>query len=144
MACGTHLLPETIHPGAASAPTIRGNLTEQIVAQQLRIATGGFGREGQLFHWRREGGRSGEIDYIVEINGTIVPIEVKSGSSGSMKSLHQFMYDKQLPLALRLDRNPPSMQTMQIRTTQGNDVRYQLLNLPYYLVWKLADPLLSP
>lgn len=36
------------------------------------------------------------------------------------------------------------MQTMQIRTTQGNDVRYQLLNLPYYLVWKLADPLLIP
>jgi len=122
------------------SPMIRGNLTEQIVAQQLRIAMGGFGWEGQLFHWRRKGGRSGEIDYIVEINGSIVPIEVKSGKAGSMKSLHQFMYDKQLPLALRLDRNPPSVQTMQIKTTQGNEVAYQLLNLPYYLVWKLADP----
>jgi predicted AAA+ superfamily ATPase len=134
-------------PAAASypswsslSPMIRGNLTEQIVAQQLRIALGGFGWEGQLYHWRREGGRSGEIDFVVEINGSIVPIEVKSGATGSMKSLHQFMYDKQLPLALRLDRNPPSLQTLKIRTTQGNDVNYQLLNLPHYLIWKLADP----
>ena len=122
------------------SPMIRGNLVEQMVAQELRIAMGSFGWEGQLFHWRREGGRSGEIDFIVEINGTIVPIEVKSGSAGSMKSLHQFMYDKGLHLALRLDRNAPSLQEIQVRTTQGNDVKYRLLNLPYYLVWKLADP----
>jgi len=129
------------HPSWRSlSPMIRGNLVEQMAAQQLRIAMGGFGQEGRLFHWRREGGRSGEIDYIVEINAGIVPVEVKSGSAGSMKSLHQFMYDRKLPLALRLDRNPPSLQTMQVRTTQGNDVGYTLLNLPYYLIWKLADP----
>lgn len=127
-------------PWRSLSPLIRGNMTEQVASQQLRIAMGGFGWEGQLFHWRREGGRSGEIDYIVEINGNIIPIEVKSGSAGSMKSLHQFMYDKKLPFALRLDRNPPSLQAMEVRTTQGNDVRYTLFNMPYYLVWKLAQP----
>jgi len=50
-----------------------------------------------------------------------------------MKSLHQFMHDKQLPLAVRLDRNPPSLQTMEIATTQGQAVRYSLLNRPHYL-----------
>jgi hypothetical protein len=60
-------------------------------------------------------------------------VEVKSGAAGSMKSLHQFMHDKRLPLALRLDRNPPSLQTMKVSTTQGQPVRYTLLNLPHYL-----------
>jgi predicted AAA+ superfamily ATPase len=128
------------HPQWSSlSPAIRGNLVEQMAAQQLRMAVGTFGREGQLFHWRREGGRTGEIDFVVEVNGQIVPIEIKSGSSGSMKSLHQFMYEKKLPLALRFDRNPPTVQAMQIKTTQGDPVNYTLLNLPHYLVWKIGE-----
>lgn len=119
------------------SPAIRGNLVEQIVAQQLRVAMGGFGWEGQIFHWRKEGGRSGEIDFVLEIDGNVVPVEVKSGAAGSMKSLHQFMHDKKLPFALRLDRNPPSLQSMHVRTTKGQEVRYKMLNLPYYLIWKL-------
>lgn len=127
------------HPRWSSlSPMIRGNLVEQIAAQQLRAAVGTFGREGQLFHWRREGGRTGEIDFLVEVNGRILPIEIKSGTSGSMKSLHQFMYDKKLSLALRFDRNPPGMQAMRVKTTQGDAVEYTLLNLPHYLAWKLG------
>lgn len=115
------------------APGIRGGIGEQMAAQQLHLLSGGFTREGQLFHWRREGGRAGEIDYLLELHGMILPVEVKSGAAGSMKSLHQFMHDKHLPLALRLDRNPPSLQAMEISTTQGQPVRYTLLNLPHYL-----------
>lgn len=115
------------------APAIRGMVSEQIAAQQLRPLAGGFSHEGQLFHWRREGGRAGEIDYLLELGGSILPVEVKSGAAGAMKSLHQFMHDKKLPLALRLDRNPPSLQTMQVSTTQGQKVTYTLLNLPHYL-----------
>jgi predicted AAA+ superfamily ATPase len=121
------------------APAIRGGLSEQMAAQQLYLASGGFTREGQLFHWRREGGRSGEIDYLLELHGMILPVEVKSGAAGAMKSLHQFMHDKQLPLALRLDRNPPSQQVMAVSTTQGQAVRYSLLNLPHYLCAFLGE-----
>ena len=46
-----------------------------------------------------------------------------------------------LPLALRLDRNPPSLQPMNISTTQGQAVRYQLLNLPHYLCAFLREML---
>ena len=115
------------------APGIRGGLGEQMAAQQLHLLSGSFTRDGQLFHWRREGGRAGEIDYLLEIHGAILPVEVKSGAAGSMKSLHQFMHDKRLPLALRLDRNPPSLQAMEVSTTQSQAVRYTLLNLPHYL-----------
>ena len=115
------------------APTIRGMVSEQVAAQQLRQLDSGFSREGELFHWRREGGRAGEIDYLVEIDGKILPVEVKSGSVGAMKSLHQFMHDKKLTLALRMDRNPPSLQAMDVGTTQGQKVKYTLLNLPHYM-----------
>ena len=117
-------------------PQIAGALAEQMTAQQLRGAAGSATLSGQLFHWRREGGRAGEIDYLLEVGARIVPLEVKSGAAGAMKSLHQFMYEKRLPLAVRLDRNPPSLQQVDVRTTRGDPVRYRLLNLPHYLAWR--------
>jgi hypothetical protein len=42
-----------------------------------------------------------------------------------------------LPLAVRVDRNPPSLQKMQVKTTLGDPVEYQLLNLPHYLAWRI-------
>lgn len=126
------------------APAIRGGLAEQMAAQQLHLVSGGFTHEGQLFHWRREGGRSGEIDHLLELHGMILPVEVKSGAAGAMKSLHQFMHDKRLPLALRIDRNAPSLQVMAVSTTQGQAIRYSLLNLPHYLCGFVGGMNLGP
>ncbi|MDE0026052.1 MAG: AAA family ATPase [Spirochaetaceae bacterium] len=122
-------------------PQMRGGLTEQLAAQQLRTATGTPAMMGQVHHWRREGASSAEIDYLVEVDGRIVPVEIKSGAAGAMKSMHQFMYEKALPVAVRLDRNPPSLQEIDVKTTQGQRVRYRLLNLPHYLAG-LLPPLL--
>lgn len=121
------------------APALRGGLSEQGVAQQLRIAMGEPTRRGQLFHWKRENGRAGEIDFVLECNNRIVPVETKSGAAGAMKSLHQFMHDKSLTIAARVDRNPPSLQKIQVKTTLGEPVAYQLLNLPHYLAWRLPS-----
>ena len=118
-------------------PQVRGGLTEQLAAQQLRTACGTPTMVGQVHHWRREGASSAEIDYLVEVDSRIVPVEVKSGAAGAMKSLHQFMYEKALPVAVRLDRNPPSLQDVDVKTTQGKRVRYRLLNLPHYLAGHL-------
>lgn len=121
------------------APQIRGGMIEQMTAQLLRIAQGEAKAFGQLFHWRREGGRTGEIDYIIESNTRIIPIEVKSGKAGTMKSLHQFMHEKSLNYAVRLDQSPPSQQTIQVKTTQGQPVSYHLQNLPHYLCERVAE-----
>lgn len=121
------------------APSIRGMLSEQTMAQEIHLATGSFHRAGELFHWRREGGRPGEIDYLIEVDNIILPIEVKSGAAGAMKSLHQFMYDKKLSLAVRFDLNPPSLQRMEVSTTQGQATRYSLLNLPHYLSYRVKQ-----
>ena len=50
-----------------------------------------------------------------------------------MKSLHQFMSETNLKIAVRLDANPTSIEEMSVRTTQGQLVKYQLLSLPLYL-----------
>jgi len=97
-------------------------------------------REGdgpELYYWQREGGRPGEIDYLLQLGGRIVPVEVKAGAAGAMKSLHQFMHDKGLDLAVRLDANAPSDARIDVRTTQGDPVSYRMLSLPLYLTWAL-------
>ena len=41
------------------------------------------------FFWRRDAKSSlAEVDFLISRNGAIYPIEVKSGASGSLKSLH--------------------------------------------------------
>jgi hypothetical protein len=49
------------------------------------------------------------------------------------------MHDKSLPLAVRVDRNPPSLQKMEIKTTLGDPVEYQLVNIPNYLAWRIPQ-----
>jgi len=115
------------------APAVRGQLADQLAGQQLRLVDALTGDGPQLFYWQREGGRPGEGDYLVVVEGRIVPIELKSGAAGSMKSLHQFMFDKHLDLAVRCDANPPSVMDVSVKTTRGDPVSYRLLSLPPYL-----------
>jgi hypothetical protein len=125
------------------APALCGRIADQLGAQQLRVRDTGPGDGPELYYWQREGGRPGEIDSLIVANGLIVPVELKSGAAGAMKSLHQFMFDKELDIAVRADSNPPSVLDMDLKTTRGDPVRYRLLNVPHYLLWNL-DPLLSP
>lgn len=67
---------------------------------------------------QRSGGRQGEIDFIFQHGPHIIPIEVKAGSAGSMKSLHAFMYEKKLKIAVRLDSNPPTTQNLDVPQLQ--------------------------
>jgi predicted AAA+ superfamily ATPase len=60
----------------------RGKLAEQFVAQEMLTTD-------DLFYWSREKrGSNAEIDYLAVRNGSIYPIEVKSGAAGSLRSLH--------------------------------------------------------
>jgi len=106
--------------------------------QALRLAQPAVGDGPAVYYWQRVGGRPGEIDYLLEANGVVVPVEVKAGAAGSMKSLHQFMHDKGLELAVRCDPNPPSLMKVEVSTTLRQPVGYDLLSLPVYLCWNLA------
>ena len=112
--------------------TNKSGLAEQFVGQQL-CAAQSLLNNPQLFYWQRTGGRMGEIDYIIQHQNNVVPVEVKSGPAGSMKSLHQFMFDKNLNFAVRFNQNLALLENIQVKTTSGNPVEYRLLSLPLYL-----------
>ena len=79
---------------------------------------------------------------MAEFSGHILPIEVKAGKAGALKSLHQFVAERQAPLAVRFDANPPALQTVRAEVRRRNGVervRYQLLSLPLYLVERLPQ-----
>lgn len=111
----------------------KGGMAEQFVGQHLRCLFMPF-EDPRLYYWQRTEGRQGEIDYVVQQGRQVVPVEVKAGAAGSMKSLHAFMYAKRLPLAVRFDTNSPSVQDLDVRTTTGEAVQYKLLSLPIYMV----------
>ena len=66
-------------------------MAEQFIGQHLpSILAASPNRE--LTYRIREGRSSNaEVDYVIALNGNIVPIEVKPGATGSLKSLHQFV-----------------------------------------------------
>ncbi len=117
-----------------------GRLAEQFVGQHLLqiLSDLGFPR---LVYWTREGRSSNaEVDFVWSRGPWIVPVEVKAGRSGSLRSLHQFVAEKAPPLAVRLDLNPPSMQVVEHRVPRGADlanIRFRLLSLPLYAVEEL-------
>lgn len=66
--------------------------------------------------------------------------EVKSGSSGTLRSLHQFMAAKSSLYAIRFDINMPSVQQINttVKTASGKQkVNYELRTLPLYFAGKI-------
>ena len=118
--------------------TNKGGIAEQFVGQQLRSAQANT-TDPQLFYWQRTGGRLGEIDYIIQHGNKIVPVEVKSGAAGRMKSLHQFMAEKKLGFAVRIDSNTPRVEDLDLKTTSGQPVKYRLLSIPLYLAGRMEE-----
>lgn len=69
----------------------QGTMTEQFVAQEI-LAYSDFHKQNKLYYWHREAKNSNaEVDFIVLKNGQIIPVEVKSGVKGSMKSMKMFL-----------------------------------------------------
>jgi predicted AAA+ superfamily ATPase len=117
-----------------------GILAEQLVGQQL-LADLEMKKKPQLIYWLREGrSANAEVDYVYSRANYIIPIEVKSGKSGSLKSLQQFMFLKPSQLALRFDLNPISMQHVNCKVKISGsieEVDFPLLSLPLYAIEEL-------
>lgn len=56
-----------------------------------------------------------------------------------MKSLHQFMFDKELSIAVRFDTKNLSTSDLNLKTTQGDPVQYALLSMPVYLAERVFE-----
>lgn len=114
-----------------------GGISEQVTGQILRTISP-FYIEPSLYYWHRsEKGSNSEVDYLIQFRNKVLPIEVKAGSTGSLKSLHLFMGLKQLSIAVRVNADIPSKVRVNVKDTIGNPVQYNLLSLPYYLLGEL-------
>jgi len=111
----------------------KGELAEQFIGQHLLYSQPSY-MNPELYYWSREKAQSNaEVDFIIQHGNSILPIEVKSGKTGTLKSLHMFMELKQLSLALRFSTNTPIVETVKSSLPQSN-YRYTLVTLPLYLV----------
>lgn len=105
-----------------------GGIAEQFVGQAL-LNSQPFFQEPEIFYWAREDKNSNaEVDYIIQHGTTIVPIEVKAGSTGTLRSLHLMMNLRQLDFAVRFNNALPSL------VDTGN---YKLLSLPFYMAGQI-------
>ncbi len=102
----------------------RGAIAEQLVGQEL-LAYQDFYEEPQLYYWsREERGSLAEVDFVTHLDSKIIPIEVKSGSKGHMKSLQLMLKEKNLPLGIRVFQLPAQY-------------HQQILSIPFYLISEL-------
>ncbi len=104
--------------------TNEGALAEQFVGQEL-LAYADPEQPPQIYYWSREvKGSEAEVDFVIPHNGLLIPVEVKAGATGSLRSLRQFMIDKNCKIGVRLSQHPLSQ-------VDG------ILSVPLYMVGSL-------
>jgi predicted AAA+ superfamily ATPase len=111
-----------------------GALAEQFIGQHL-LYCGPAYEPPQLFYWNRERkGASAEVDYLISHGDKIIPVEVKAGKTGALKSLRLFVEEKKSPVALRFNAMQPS--STALKTDPGGKAKppHLLISLPLYLV----------
>ena len=80
----------------------RGTAAEIFVGLEL-LKSGGTHARRQLYCWHREKAQSSaQVDYLIQRGSDIIPIEVKSGTQGGMKSLRLFMAEKNINRGIRV------------------------------------------
>ncbi len=104
----------------------RGAVSEQFVGQQLLSLKKPY-EDPDLFYWyRNTPGSEAEVDYLYQYNDKIIPIEVKSGKTGTLKSMHLFLKENNAPLGVRFSLLPLSL----------ND---NVLSIPLYAIESLPE-----
>jgi predicted AAA+ superfamily ATPase len=111
-----------------------GSLCEQFAGQHL-LYSDEYYKKPDLFYWVRDAkSSSAEVDYIISSGSRIIPVEVKAGKTGRLKSLHQFIKEKGVDLAVRINLSKPSVFQDSNKLPGGQSVDYRLLSIPFYLI----------
>lgn len=114
-----------------------GGVSEQAAGQMLRTLEPSYVDPALHYYAREQKGSEAELDYLLQIGTQIIPIEVKSGTTGQLRSLHQFMAERKFPLAIRLNIDKPSLADVDVKTAKGNRAQYKLLSLPLYMTGEI-------
>ena len=116
--------------------THQGVIAEHIVGQELLAS--GFSLSNDLYFWTREkADASAEVDFVLPYKNKLIPLEVKAGSIGKLRSLHQFIGNAPHAIAVRVYQGEYLVQ--KAKTISGKE--FTLLNLPFYLVHRIGREL---
>jgi uncharacterized protein len=111
-----------------------GAVCEQFVGQHL-VHSGEPYDEPEAYCWMRQKRHSNaEVDYVLSIGPTVVPVEVKAGKTGTLKSLHMFLREKDRSFGLRFNTDTPSFLETRTCLADGGNRPFRLLSLPLYMV----------
>jgi uncharacterized protein len=104
-----------------------GRIVEHVVGQEFYALSSS--PLHTLNFWARDKSQSNaEVDYVLPMSGNLIPVEVKSGAGGRLRSLHAFINAASHALAVRLHGGAFSME--KIKTIAGKT--FTLINVPWY------------
>jgi predicted AAA+ superfamily ATPase len=112
----------------------RGNIAEQIVAQELLALDNKISSQ-RNFWVRDKNSSNAEVDFVLQYDNQVIPIEVKSGHNAHLRSLHVFMENVHHATAFRIWSNPFSVDN--VKTANGKEIT--LYNLPFYYVSQIEE-----
>ena len=132
-----NLMPTEIEQVGELNLVNNGALAEQFIGQHLYQAQPHY-RAPELFYWAREKrSSSAEVDYVItDDSNNVIPVEIKAGSTGRLRSLQIMVAEKSLPRAVRFCSAQPTIFTERRSTAKGR-VDFKLISLPHYLVQQL-------
>ena len=107
-----------------------------ITAQEL-IASEKVEQPAVHFWVRDKTQSSAEVDFVIAHNDQMIPVEVKPGEPGRLRSLHQFIDVAPHPYAVRLYAGPLAVK--ETKTIRGKT--FYLMSLPYFLAGKIRHHL---
>lgn len=114
-----------------------GGIAEQVVGQLLRTLQPFF-IDPELYYWlRHEKKSNAEIDYVIQYGARVLPMEVKAGEAGTLKSLHFFMGLKKLSSAVRVYSGMLLRTPIKTKDSYGNLISYELMSIPFYLIGQI-------
>ncbi|MDR2402842.1 MAG: AAA family ATPase, partial [Spirochaetaceae bacterium] len=98
-------LRSAILPAADFSMVNRGALAEIFTGLELLKAASCY-MPRDLFCWQRSAGSgsskgSAQVDFLVQKDSRVIPVEVKSGTRGSMQSIRLFMKEKHIEWGVR-------------------------------------------
>jgi len=94
-------LTQQILVGKATDLVNKGYLTEMVAGLELLRYQAPIQRHDMYFWMRTEKNSMAEVDYLLIKKMKILPIEIKAGVKGGMKSLFNFIKDKHLEVGVR-------------------------------------------
>ncbi|MDA8693269.1 AAA family ATPase [Saprospiraceae bacterium] len=107
----------------------KGKIIPHVITQEL-ISLNTISYHKPHFWVREKKQSSAEVDLIINYKDKLIPIEIKSGSYGRLRSLHQFIDMADHPYAIRLYGGEFSVEE---HVTPIKRKPFKLMNLPYYL-----------